>query len=139
MRCWTRTVAVLVLAGCVAACGGPQTAEHGTAEASPAHEASPGQSRPAAYVQCISCHSVEPGRNGVGPSLHRIVGSKAASVPGYNYSPALKQSGLTWDEATLDAWLAAPAKLVPGNKMAYFGQPDPAKRKAIIDYLKAQN
>lgn len=93
---------------------------------------------PASYAQCRSCHSVEPGRNMIGPSLHDIVGKPAAAVPGYAYSNALKASGLTWDAATLDAWLASPAKLVPGNKMVFAGQTNPAKRQEIIDYLAAQ-
>ena len=74
----------------------------------------------------------------IGPSLHGIVGKPAASVAGFTYSNALKASGLTWDAATLDAWLASPAKLVPGNKMIFTGQYDAARRKEVIDYLAAQ-
>ena len=65
-----------------------------------------------------------------------IVGTKAGDVPGYDFSPALKASGLTWDEATLDKWLENPMKLVPGTRMTYAGQSDPAKRKDLIAYLK---
>jgi cytochrome c len=77
------------------------------------------------------------GRNGIGPNLHGVVGRAAASVPGFNYSPALKASKLRWDEATLDAYLAAPSKKVPGSRMP-IATPDPAKRAAIIAYLKAE-
>lgn len=73
----------------------------------------------------------------VGPSLFGIVGTKAGEVAGFTFSPAMKASGLTWDEATLDEYLAAPMKKVPGTKMTYAGQSDPAKRKELIEYLKA--
>jgi cytochrome c len=90
---------------------------------------------PAAFLQCRSCHSTEPGRNGVGPSLFGVYGRKAGSLPGFNYSAALKQSGITWNDSTLDTWLAGPMKMVPGAHMV-ISVPDAAKRKAIIDYLK---
>lgn len=91
--------------------------------------------RPVGFVQCAACHSVEPGRNGVGPSLAGVAGRKAASLPGFNYSNALKGSGLTWDEASLDRWLTSPQRTVPGTKMPFVGIPDPTKRKEVIDYL----
>lgn len=72
----------------------------------------------------------------IGPSLFAIVGTKAGEVPGYPFSAAMKASGLTWDDATLDAFLTSPMKLVPGTRMTYAGQGDPAKRKEIIEYLK---
>jgi len=89
---------------------------------------------PAAFAVCKACHSVEHGKNGVGPSLHGIVGTKAGDVPGYAFSPALKKSGITWDRKSLDTWLQGPMKMVPGTKMV-ISVPDAAKRKAIIDYL----
>lgn len=91
---------------------------------------------PAAFAVCKACHSVEPGKNGVGPSLHAIVGTKAGDVPGYAFSPALKKSGITWDRASLDTWLQGPMKMVPGTKMV-ISVPDAAKRKAIIDYIES--
>lgn len=91
---------------------------------------------PAGFAVCKACHSVEPGKNGVGPSLHAIVGTKAGAVPGYAFSPALKKSGITWDRASLDTWLQGPMKMVPGTKMV-MTVPDAAKRKAIIDYLES--
>src|SRR5262249_34408124 len=65
------------------------------------------------YRKCQVCHSLEPGKNGIGPSLAGIIGKKAASVPNYAYSEALRASGVTWDAATLDRYLQDPQRLVP--------------------------
>ncbi|MDP1028446.1 c-type cytochrome [Sphingomonas sp. KR1UV-12] len=93
---------------------------------------------PAAFAACRACHTVNQGdRNGIGPNLYGVVGRPAASVAGFNYSPALKASKLRWDEKTLDAYLAAPSKKVPGTRMP-IATPDPAKRAAIIAYLKGE-
>ncbi len=91
--------------------------------------------RPAPFVQCAACHSAEPGRNGVGPSLAGVAGRKAASLPGFNYSAALRNSGLTWDAANLDRWLTSPQRAVPGTRMPFAGIPDSARRKEVVDYL----
>ncbi|MEQ1547441.1 MAG: cytochrome c family protein [Chakrabartia sp.] len=92
---------------------------------------------PAAFAQCAACHKVEAGApNGLGPNLHGVVGQKAALVAGFNYSPAMKASGLTWDEATLDQYITNPRALVVGTKMSFAGQPDAAKRAEIIAWLK---
>lgn len=104
--------------------------------ASPVAAADP-SAKPAAFAQCAACHSVEPGVNAVGPSLAGVAGRKAGTLAGFSYSAAMTAYGKTWDEATLDAYLTSPAKAVPGTRMSYMGQSDPAKRKAVIDYLKA--
>ncbi len=90
---------------------------------------------PAVFMRCRSCHSAEPGKNGIGPSLHGIVGRQAASIEGFNYSPALKQSGLVWDRATLDTFLTSPMKMVPGTRMV-IGIPNVEAREELIDYLE---
>ncbi len=89
------------------------------------------------YRKCQVCHSLEPGKNGLGPSLAGIVGKKAASVANYNYSPAMKSSNLTWDVATLDAYLTDPQKVVPGNKMPFPGLKTDNERNAVVAYLAA--
>jgi cytochrome c len=89
------------------------------------------------FVMCKGCHTLDKGgRNGIGPNLHDLFGHKAGTVPGYAYSAAMKKSGLTWDEKTLGEFLAAPMKKVPGTKMP-ISVADPAKRAALIAYLKS--
>jgi cytochrome c len=89
---------------------------------------------------CRTCHSPKAGDNRLGPSLGGIVGAKAGSRPGYaNYSQAMKSSGITWEEQTLDRFIANPEDVVPNNNMKPFkGIPDPAVRKSIIEALKAE-
>jgi nitrite reductase (NO-forming) len=91
------------------------------------------------FRKCQACHSLEAGKNGLGPSLAGIVGEKAAAVPGYNFSSAMKASNLTWDEATLDAYLADPQKVVPGNKMPFPGLKTERERSAVIAFLAANS
>lgn len=88
--------------------------------------------------RCTVCHSVAEGQNKVGPSLHGVVGRPSGQVANFNYSPAMKNAGKTWDEATLDAYLADPKALVPGNRMILAGIKDEAERQNIIAYLATQ-
>src|SRR5208282_6708445 len=67
--------------------------------------------------QCASCHTVVVGKNGFGPSLAGVFDRRAGSLAGYAYSPAMAQSGLTWDEKTLDLFLSSSTKEVPGTSM----------------------
>jgi len=88
---------------------------------------------------CRTCHTLTPGDNRLGPSLAGVLGRKAGALEGYAYSPSLKQSGLAWDEATLDRFIENPDALVPGHNMKpYAGLTDAAARQAIIAHLKAQ-
>jgi cytochrome c len=85
------------------------------------------------YQGCQACHSIDD--NDLGPKHRGVVGRPAGSVVDYNYSAALKNSGLTWDEGTLDRWLTNPSALVPGTKM-FFKIDDAQARADIIAYLK---
>jgi cytochrome c len=87
------------------------------------------------YQACAACHSIE--ENDLGPRHRGVVGRRAGSVVDYVYSPALKNSGLTWDEAALDRWLINPSALVPGTKM-FFQISDAQSRADIIAFLKEQ-
>ncbi|HEX4112604.1 MAG TPA: cytochrome c family protein [Stellaceae bacterium] len=87
-----------------------------------------------AYAQCQICHQIQ--RNGIGPRHLGLFGRKAGSLPDYQYSTALKNSGIVWNEQTLDQWLQGPAKMVPGTKMIFAGVSDPQERADIIAYLK---
>ena len=86
---------------------------------------------------CRTCHTVQPGDNRLGPTLHAVIGRKAGSLPDYPYSDALKGSGVTFDEATLDRFIENPDAVIPGNNMKpYTGMASPQDRAAIVAYLK---
>jgi len=93
-------------------------------------------SPPAMFAVCGACHSVTPGDHGIGPSLAGVFGDKAGSKPGFDYSEPMKNSGLTWNEATLNRFLEDPREVVPGTIMAYAGLKNATQRQAVIDYLK---
>jgi cytochrome c len=102
--------------------------------ASPAHAAGDAARGEAAYAaRCVACHSVDEHR--VGP-LHRgVYGRRAATQPEFDYTDALRRSGLVWNDKTLDAWLAGPEKLVQGQGMGV-SVGDAAMRADLIAYLK---
>jgi cytochrome c len=88
------------------------------------------------FSRCAGCHSTQAGQNKIGPSLAGVFDRASGSVPGYNYSAAMKNAHLMWDEQTLDKFLRNPGGLVHGTKM--FGTvPDPDARQRIIAYLKS--
>lgn len=88
---------------------------------------------------CRTCHSTDAGDNRLGPSLAGIVGRKAGSVEGFAYSQSFKTSGVTFDEATLDKFIADPASVAPGNNMKpYSGIEDAKVRAEIIGFLKTK-
>lgn len=87
---------------------------------------------------CRTCHTMKEGDNRLGPSLAGIVGRKAGSLSGYNYSSSMKQSGITWDAANLDQFIANPDEVVRGNNMKpYGGITDAALRKTIVEFLQS--
>jgi cytochrome c len=88
------------------------------------------------FNKCKACHAVEEGKNKIGPSLFGVVGSAAGSVDGYKYSSSMAESGLTWDEETLDAFLKKPKDVVSGTKMTFAGLRKEDERDDVIAYLK---
>jgi cytochrome c len=86
------------------------------------------------FGQCAACHSTD-GTNGLGPTLKGILGRESASVPGFAFSGAMKRAHLQWTADQLDAYIANPQAVIPGNAMPYAGMPDSAQRAALIAYL----
>lgn len=92
---------------------------------------------PAAFARCAVCHNAEKGAGAkIGPNLWGVYGTKAGDIAGFTFTDALKNSGLTWNEATLDQWISGPMKMVPGTSMGFPGIKDPAKRAEIVAFLK---
>jgi cytochrome c2 len=87
------------------------------------------------FTQCKICHSLEAGKNMLGPTLHGLIGRKAGSVPGYAYSPAMKSANVTWTDDTLSKYLSDPKAFIPGDKMAFTGIKDPSKLGDLLAYL----
>jgi cytochrome c len=88
------------------------------------------------FNRCASCHATQPGHNGIGPSLDDVVGRQSGSVPGYHYSTAMAGARITWDNDSLDRFLASPQSVVHGTKM-FASVPDARQRQDIIAYLKS--
>lgn len=89
------------------------------------------------FVKCLACHVVTQGQNRVGPSLYGIVGRPAGSIAGFAYSPANKNSGITWTEDVMFAYLKNPQAYIPGTKMVFPGLPSGQDRADVIAYLKS--
>jgi cytochrome c len=87
------------------------------------------------FARCATCHSTTPGENKIGPSLAGVVGRKSGTELGYDYSPALKAANITWDEHTLDQFLANPQGDVQGTKM-FINVPSAMERANVIAYLQ---
>jgi cytochrome c len=90
-----------------------------------------------AFRACAACHSLDSGRNMTGPSLAELWDRKAGTVADFaRYSSALKSSGVTWNDETLDKWIADPQHLVPGNQMTFPGIKDAQTRADLLAFLK---
>lgn len=86
-------------------------------------------------THCAECHSLKEGKDKKGPSLFASFGKPAGGRSGFVYSDALKASGLVWTAETLDTYIAAPGKKLPGGKMKFDGLPDATERAALVAYL----
>jgi nitrite reductase (NO-forming) len=87
------------------------------------------------FRKCQACHSIEPGKALLGPSLAGIIGRTAGAETNYSYSTAMKQSNIVWDAKTLDAYLADPQKVVPGNKMPFPGLKTEQDRADVVAFF----
>jgi len=85
--------------------------------------------------ECSDCHSIKEGKNKKGPSIWNIVGRKSASIADFNYSDAMKQSGIVWTADKVDPYITLPKKVVPGGKMKYDGLAEEKARADVISYL----
>src|SRR5215471_2797600 len=88
-----------------------------------------------AFAKCAPCHAKDK-TNGLGPGLFAVLGSHAGSVPGFRYSQAMKNSNIVWDEKSLDAFIMAPQKFLPGTTMPFPGIPRQEERNDLIAYLE---
>jgi cytochrome c len=102
--------------------------------AAPAAAASNAQRGEQIYSRCLACHALAYDR--VGPRHCGLFGRRAGSVPGFDYSPALKNSKITWNDKTLERFLTKPLAVVPGTTMTYDGVADAQDRSDLIAYLK---
>jgi cytochrome c len=129
-----QTSIILILVASILAADLPTASAADSPATAPAHTPVSGDAArgKTLYQACQACHSVED--NDLGPRHRGVVGRHAGSVADYNYSPALKSSGITWDPRTLDRWLTNPSALVPGTKM-FFKIDDAQSRADIIAYL----
>jgi cytochrome c len=119
------TIRVL-LAGALALCAG-----------APAGAAPDAQRGEQIYARCAACHALAFDR--VGPRHCGLFGRLAGSVPGFDYSPAMKKSKIRWDEKTLERFIAKPLEMVPGSTMTYDGVTDAKDRSDLIAYLERVN
>jgi len=106
------------------------------AVASSAHAAGDPAKGKTVFQRCAICHRVDQnGGNGLGPNLFGVVNRKAGMVAGFNYSAAMKNSGITWSADKLDAYIEHPVAIVPGNHMAFAGISDSGQRADVVAYL----
>ena len=88
------------------------------------------------YLQCRACHSLKENEpHKIGPNLFKIIGSKAGSMKGYNYSDALSKSEIVWTIENLDLWLEKPYEIIPGNKMVFSGMRKQEDRNDLLAYV----
>ena len=108
-----------------------------SAQATRPPPAAGGEDGRALFAKCSACHALTPGHNGRGPTLYHLFGRKAGSVPGYDYSPAMRRAGIVWREDSLARFIADPEHVVPGTTMRFSIRVSSQQTRALIDYLRA--
>ena len=157
-------LSVIAGAGLLAACGGsdapPPAADDAATTAAPAETAAAEAPAPTAdstdtidgttlasftadeangeqvFAQCMTCHSVQEGKNNVGPSLYQVVGRHTGKIEAFKYSDANKNKDIVWTEENLFVYLEKPTDFIPGTIMAFPGLRNPQDRADVIAYLK---
>lgn len=136
-----RPIARLLLLGGAAAAGAAAMAG-ARPDAPPPPPPPPAESGAQIFHRCYACHSIEPGENTpAGPSLHGVVGRPIAAMPGFDYSPALRELARRhgrWTPELLDRFITDPAALAPGTEMGFIGLADPIRRRILIDWLASR-
>ena len=125
----------IVLASAIVA--GAAAAPLAGAGAAVAQDAATGH---ASFAKCQACHAVGPGaKNKLGPELNGLADRQAGATAGYQYSPALKSAGFTWDQSTFADFMQNPRTKVPGNKIAFAGMRDQSEIASLWAYLSHFN
>ncbi|WP_448188393.1 c-type cytochrome [Azospirillum sp. sgz301742] len=119
-------VAGIAIAAGVLLAGGPALAE--TAEEVAGRQV---------FNHCAACHALDPSKNAFGPSLIGVVGRKAGTLPRFEYSDAMRKSGITWTEANLRRWIADNEKVLPGTRMRHVSIKDRAEQDYLIAFIKS--
>ena len=88
------------------------------------------------FKKCKACHTLEEGKNKIGPSLYGVFGRTSGTLEGFNFSDAMIEAAIVWDEETVDAYLTKPKEFIPKNKMAFAGLKKEEQRADVIAYLK---
>ena len=88
-----------------------------------------------AFAKCALCHAKDK-TNGIGPGLSGVIGRHAGSEPSFHYSEAMKNSNIVWDKKSLDSFIMAPQKALPGTTMPFPGIPGQEERNDLIAYLE---
>ncbi|KKW91996.1 MULTISPECIES: c-type cytochrome [Sphingobium] len=90
------------------------------------------------FAQCQACHRIDAsGKSTIGPNLYKLFGRKSGSLADFRFSPAMTKAARPWNDATLDAFLAAPSQNFPGNRMPFGGLKQPADRQNVIAYIRS--
>lgn len=88
------------------------------------------------FNKCKACHSLAAGQKRIGPSLHGVFGREAGTLPGFNYSRAMKESRIVWSPETLSEYLTKPKSFIPGNRMAFAGLRKEQDLADLMAYLE---